>query len=196
MTQQTDFFSHALHTIVYAVGRAAVEADLDRHPETIRKSVKRRCLSQLKRLAIIIRRLLFLMALQLELAPLKPCAGRNYFEAGKADAPKTHSFSLAPPPVGKCPDFLRGPQIVPHRGPVPAAPLIARVQAMLNALKHCERRAKGLARTLQRWQARGDSKPHILPIPKTHRLPAALALVSGALTARLIESLRNWPDTS
>ena len=98
--------------------------------------------------------------------------------------------------TGETPDFLRGPQIVPDRGPVLAAPLIDRWQAMLETLRDSERRAKCLARTLQRQQARGEPKPFITPVPKTHAMPAALGIVSGGLTVQLIEALKGWPDTS
>ena len=83
-------------------------------------------------------------------------------------------------------------------GELPAAPLIARWEAMLDTLKSCKRRAKCLARTIQRWKADGEARPCITPIPKTYAMPAALGLVSGALTVQLTEALRDWPvqDTS
>ncbi len=87
---------------------------------------------------------------------------------------------------------------VPTRGPVPAAPLIARWEAMLETLKFCKRRAKCLARTIQRWKAEGEARPYIVPIPRTHAMPAALGIVSGGLTVQLIDALKTWPaaDTS
>jgi hypothetical protein len=53
---------------------------------------------------------------------------------------------------------------------------------MLATLKLYEPRAKCLARTIQRWQTAGEAKPHVPPIPNTHRMPGAIALVSGGLT--------------
>jgi hypothetical protein len=81
---------------------------------------------------------------------------------------------------------------------VPAAPLIARWEAMLETLKFCKRRAKCLARTIQRWKADGEARPYIAPVPRTHAMPAPLGLVSGGLTVQLTEALRDWPpaDTS
>jgi hypothetical protein len=101
---------------------------------------------------------------------------------------------MLPAQSGPCPHFLKGPVTVPSRGPVPAAPLIARWQAMLDTLKHHKRRAKRLARTIQRWQAAGEARPHVPPIPRSQRMPAALGLVSGGLTVKLIEALKAWPD--
>jgi hypothetical protein len=40
----------------------------------------------------------------------------------------------------------------------------------------------------------GEPKPYIVPIPKTHAMHRAVALVSGGLTVQLIEALREWPD--
>ena len=199
MTDLTDFITHAFKTIARAVAEAGVNADLFKQPELIPKTLKHRVSAELKRLAVLLRRLIFLMALQVELAPLVPRPARNYFEKseGEPEARKAF-FSALPVPVGETPDFLRGPITVPLRGPVPAAPLIARWEAMLDTLKHARRRAKCLARTIQRWKADGEARPYITPIPKTHAMPAVLAIVSGALTVQLTQALRDWPvqDTS
>ena len=199
MTQFSDFIIHAYKTIARAVAEAGVNADLFKQPELISKTVKHRVSVELKRLAVLLRRLIFLMALQVELAPLVPRPASNYFEKseGEPEARKAF-FSVLPVPAGEAPDFLRGPITVPLRGPVPAAPLIARWEAMLDTLKHARRRAKCLARTLQRWKADGEARPYIAPIPKSYAMPAALGIVSGGLTAQLIDALRDWPvqDTS
>ncbi|MAB09777.1 MAG: hypothetical protein CMF02_12905 [Hyphomonas sp.] len=176
-----------------------MNADLFKHPEMISKTLKRRVSAELKRLAVLLRRLIFLMAQQVELAPLVPRPARNYFEKtdGEPKARKAF-FSVLPVPAGEAPDFLHGPITVPTRGPVPAAPLIARWEAMLDTLKFCRRRAKCLARTIQRWKAEGEARPYVAPIPRTHAMPAPLGLVSGALTVQLTQALRDWPpaDTS
>ena len=195
MTDRAGFLSHALYTIARAIAEAGVNVDLFKTPETIAKSVNRKVRAELKRLAVLLRRLIFLMALQMELAPLKPRIGSNYYEPKQEDAAYRYVFTMVPAPSRPCPHFLKGPVTVPSRGPVPAAPLIARWQAMLDTLKHHKRRAKCLARTIQRWQAAGEARPHVPPIPNAHRMPAAIALVSGGLTVQLIEALKNWPDT-
>ncbi|WP_155840112.1 hypothetical protein, partial [Hyphomonas jannaschiana] len=117
----------------------------------ISKTVKRRVSAELKRLAVLLRRLIFLMALQVELAPLVPRPVSNYFEKAEGEAkPRKAFFSVLPTPASEAPDFLHGPITVPMRGAVPAAPLIARWEAMLDTLKYRQRRAKCLARTIQR----------------------------------------------
>ena len=199
MTHYSDFIIHAYKTIARAVAEAGVNADLFKQPEFIPKTLKRRVSAELKRLAVLLRRLIFQMALQVELAPLVPRPASNYFEKteGEPEARKAF-FSVLPVPAGEAPDFLHGPITVPTHGPVPAAPLIARWEAMLDTLKHARRRAKCLARTIQRWKADGEARPYIAPVPRTHAMPAPLGLVSGALTVQLTEALRDWPpaDTS
>ncbi len=196
MTDRTDFFSQAFYTIARAIAEAGVNVDLFKNPQTIAQSVNRRVRAELKRLAVLLRRLIFLAALQMELTPLKPRVGSNYYEPKKTDAEYRCTFTMVPAPSRPCPHFLEGPVTVPSRGPVPAAPLIARWNAMLDTLKHHKRRARCLARTIQRWQAAGEAKPHVPPIPHTHRMPAAVALVSGGLTVQLLEALKRWPDSS
>ncbi|MCA8892906.1 MAG: hypothetical protein KDA56_14065 [Hyphomonas sp.] len=197
MTDSTDFLSQAWHTLVRAIAETGVKADLYKTPETIAKSLNRRVRAELKRLAMLLRRLIFLIALQMKLAPLKPRIGSNYYDPRKADAEYRYIFTMVPAPSRPCPHFMKGPVTVPLRGPVPAAPLIARWQAMLDTLKHHKRRARRLARTIQRcWQAAGEARPHVPPIPHAHRMPAAIALVSGGLTVQLIEALKDWPSFS
>jgi hypothetical protein len=195
MTVLTDFLTQAWHTISRALAEAGVDAGLHKAPERIAKSAQRRLRAEIRRLAVLLRRLIFLMALQLELAPVKPRAGKNYFETSDGETEAHVTFSLVPVKAGEVPDFLRGPITVPVRGPVPAAPLIARWRAMLETLKHCHRRARCLARTIQRWQAEGQAKPCIsLPLD-SRRMPATLGLISVGLAAQLNEALKAWPDT-
>jgi len=194
MTDRTAFLSQAFNTLARAIAEAGVNAGLFKTPETISKSLNRRVRAELKRLAVLLRRLIFLLALQMELAPLKPRTGSNYYEPKKEDTDYRYVFTMAPAPSRPCPRFPKGPVSVPHRGPVPAAPLIARWNAMLDTLKHHKRRARRLARSIQRWQAAGEARPHVSPIPYAHRLPAPIALVSGGLTVQLIEALKAWPE--
>ena len=200
MTDLTDFLKHSHRTIARAVAETGVNADLLQFPEMIRKSVKRRVSAELKRLGVLLRRLIFLMALQVELAPLVPRPASNYFEKAEGEPePRRPFFSVLPAPASEAPDFLRGPAImVPMRGPVPAGPLIDRWIAMLETIKFAGRRANRLARTIQRWKAAGETRPYIAPIPKTYAMHRAVALVSGGLTVQLTRALSDWPlpDTS
>lgn len=196
MTGHAAFLNEALKTIARALAEAGVDADLHRQPATLSKSLKRRCMAELRRLTILIRRLIFLVALSIELAPLVRREGRNYFsDADAQPGPRRYSLRLAPAPAGVFPGSFRAISGVSVSGPVSAAPVIARWAALCLAVKYQVRRAKSLARTLQRWQAAGVPQPYVLPMARTHRLSPALGLVSGALTVRLNEALRRWPDT-
>jgi hypothetical protein len=86
MTDRTDFFSQAFYAIARAIAEAGVNVDLFKAPETIAQSVNRRVRAELKRLAVLLRRLIFLAALQMDLAPLTPRIGSNYYESKKEDA--------------------------------------------------------------------------------------------------------------
>ena len=199
MTDLSDFIQHAHRTIARAVAETGVNADLIQFPEMIRKSVKRRVSAELKRLGVLLRRLIFLMALRVELAPLVPRPASNYFEKAEGEPkPRRLFFSVLPSSASEAPDFLRGPVMVPMRGPVPAGPLIDRWIAMLATIKYAGYRANRLARTIQRWKAAGETRPYIAPIPKNYTMHHSMALVSGGLTVQLIEALKDWPtfDTS
>ena len=75
MTDLTDFLSLTWQTIGLAIAMAGFRAGLRDVPDTISKTMKRRCLAELKRIGIVLRRLIFLMALQVKLAPEKPRPG-------------------------------------------------------------------------------------------------------------------------
>ena len=70
MTDRTAFLSQAFNTLARAIAKAGVNVGLYKTPETISKSLNRRVRAELKRLAVLLRRLIFLLALQMELAPL------------------------------------------------------------------------------------------------------------------------------
>lgn len=83
MTDITNFRSHAQRTLAHNIAETGVNAGLFKAPETIVKTLWR-CISvELNRLGFLLRRLIFLMALQVELAPIKPRPDSNYLE--KAD---------------------------------------------------------------------------------------------------------------
>ena len=66
------FFEQAFRTVGDGLLRIVARANLHLKPMTLTKSLKRRCLADLRQLAVILRRLIFLMALAIELAPARP----------------------------------------------------------------------------------------------------------------------------
>ena len=190
MTDHTDFIEQGLHAAREALIDIGGAANLHLKPETISKSARRRCLAGFRQVAILIRRLLFLMALAIELAPARPRAARpaalppeGVEDVTATFGPQAGRFGLAPRLSGPLPDCFR-PLSGPHiSGPVPAAPLIARWVALLRVLKNPDAHARRLARTLRRWQARGEPRPHIAPMVARHRLRESAMDHPGLITA-------------
>jgi hypothetical protein len=122
----------------------------------------------------------------LQLAPVKPRPGSNYFEKRRRDEVEIHFLACrrrrAKPGL---------PVRAHHRADARArarAPLIDRWQAMLEALQGAARNA--LPAHCSASKRKAQPKPYIVPIPKTHAMHRAVALVSGGLTVQLIEALR------
>ena len=110
MTDLTAFILHAFRTIARAVAEAGVHAGLFKHPELISKTLKRRVSAELKRLGVLLRRLTFLMARPVELAPLVPRPVSNYFEKTEGELKaRTAFFSVLPTPATEAPDSQHGP---------------------------------------------------------------------------------------
>ena len=190
------FLSQAWNTLAHALADAAIAADLDLHPATLAKTVKRRCVAELRRLETLIRRLIFLMALSVELQPIAPREGRNYFrEEDTNPAPRKRSFRIAPAASVAFRGSIEGVSGGLQPGPVNAAPVIARWTQLAHVWQQRDRRARLLARTLQRWQAKGEPKPYVLPMTRLHRFTPELGLIASALPMLINKALQDWPDT-
>jgi hypothetical protein len=161
--------THAWKTLARAIAETGANAGLFKRLEAVPKTVRRHVSAELKRLGVLLRRLIFLIALRVEMAPVTPRPGTNYFEKTLGETQSKYTFSLVPTQANETPGFLRGPVTVPERGPALAAAPIVRWQAMPDTLKHANRRAKCLARTIQRWKANGEPKPTSCPSPE--RMP-------------------------
>ena len=98
MTGHTDSFSRAFSTLARATAEAGVNPDLYKKLRTISKSMNRRVRAELKRLAVLLRCLIFLAALRMELAPLTPRIGSNWYEPKKEDSDYRDFFNMVPAP--------------------------------------------------------------------------------------------------
>ena len=78
-------------------------------------------------------------------------------------------------------------------GPVSAAPVLTRWAALHKLIKHPDRAARRLARTLERWRAAKEPPPQISPAGATYRFGAELGLVASLLPQRLAAALSDWP---
>jgi len=201
MADNTAFLEQGIRAALYALADTASRANLHLKPKTITKSLKRRCMAEMKVIAVLIRRLIMLMALSIQLAPLKP---RTPKPAPKIEGaqdvtasfgPQPSGFSLAPPKAGPPMLCLSGVYVLPKRS-VDAAPVIARLVTLIRILKNPEPHAKRLARTIQRWQAAGEARPHVVLMAGRHRLDPELGLVASLLPQLLNDALKGWADTS
>ena len=191
----TAFIAQGLRAAGYALSDIAARANLHLKPETLTKSLKRRCMGQFRMLATLIRRLIFLLALSIEALPPGPepaTARARRCPAG----PRPPGFRMVPVVSGVFPESFRCASGVPAPGPVDAGLVLARWAALHRVLSNPLAPAVRLAQTLARWQATGEPKPMVGPSADTHRLPADLGLVASLLPDFLRKALERWPDTS
>ncbi|MEZ5946920.1 MAG: hypothetical protein R3C04_08755 [Hyphomonas sp.] len=192
----SSFIAEAWSQLARALSKTAAKAGLNHYPTLMSRCARGRCMRELRRLAVLIRRLIFLMALTLELAPAAPREGRNYFRAEEAKPRRCKPyFRITPVPAGALPELCRSVTVASRSGKVDAIPVLVRWMGLLDVVTHRERRAKCLARTIQRWQAKGEPKPHVAPTAHTHRFSAQLGLIAMALPMLLNTALQAWPDT-
>ena len=210
MSATDDFISRGLQQAEYALLNVRNLTDMVRAPLTLRRGVAQRARARLKMLEVIVRRLVLLLALSLRLAPVRPrapgpatplppcvedvthtypalAAPRRLLLAGRAVDP------CAAPPFGLFPCSFRA-------GPVPAAPVFARIIALHRVLAAPEAHARRLARTLARWKKKGEPRPVCLPVAGAYRLRPELGLIASALPGLVTAALGSWPgrgiDTS
>ena len=199
MAQTDDFIQHGLAVARNALTNIAGQANLHLKPEMLTKSARSRCMGRFRALLTVIRRLILLMALEVELPPLRQRMKQEASAPNGAEdvtagfGPQTAPLRLAPvrvPIAGEA--FLQAGRVM-MPGPVSAAPVIARWAALYRLLEHPGRAAKRLARTLERWRAAKEPPPHIQPSGAMYRFGAELGLVASLLPQRLAAALSDWP---
>ena len=199
MSEADEFLQRGWSVIADAVMDVAARDNLHLKPKTLSRAARSRCMGQFRVLFTLIQRLIMLMALEVELKPLRP---RHKHVADLPDStedvtasfgPQSAPLRLAPartPMTGAAfPDTRR----LADPGPVSAAPVLARWAALHKLIKHPGRAAKRLARTLERWRAAKEPAPQINPAGPTYRFGAELGLVASLLPQRLAAALSNWP---
>ena len=199
MAQTDDFIQQGLAAARDALMDVAGQANLHLKPRTLTKSARSRCMGRFRTLMTVIRRLILLMALAVELSPLRQ---RTKQDASAPDGvedvtagfgSQTAPLRLAPVRVPVAGDPFSGGDRALVSGPVSAAPVIARWAVLYRLLEHPGRAAKRLARTLERWRAAKEPPPHIQPGGAIYRFGAELGLVASLLPQRLAAALSDWP---
>ena len=171
MSHPPDLIHHGLEQARFALTNIIGLTNIHLKPLTLRRSLKRRASGRLKQLEVIVRRLLTLMALALELAPVRPRTG------------------LTPATTSPLPE---GTEIVTF----PAPYRFALVSALYKVLEAPDLYARRLARSLARQQKRGDPKPVALPMASAYRLRPELGAVATALPGLLNAALETWDNSS
>ena len=197
MTNPSAFVTHGIAHAQRALESVAAMTNAHLNPSTLKRTLAQRARAELARLEIIIRRLLTLMALGLVLPPVSirafsvhpSCTGRVETKAS------TGLTGLSPRLIG--PDMERAGLATTARacGPVPAAPILARLAALQELLAAPEAHAKRLARTLERHRKAGDPAPMALPMPRSHRLPPELGAIATALPELLRDAFKSWESS-
>lgn len=209
MSVEKAFFEQGFRVAMDAMVEAVGKAGLHLRPETLAPGVARRCRQAFRRIATIVRRLIFLMALQVELPPVRPAGPRapatppltetDVEDVTASFGPQPRGLALAPgktaPPPDIVPSIVKGLYGV-HKGcPVPPGPLLARWAALHRVLKDPEAHARRLAFTLRRWRQAGEAAPVCFPLGHEHRLPRELGLVARVLPQLIRRGLETWNDT-
>ena len=195
----TDYIVFALQQVRVSLAEATYDAGLTRSSDTVPQSAARWWRTRVKTLAIILRRLIMLMALGLTLDPLKPRAAKSAApeeEPVLTKAQIPYSIALS----GQTQTYsLDGPDF-PGGGPgasglVPVAGLMRRFEALARILRNPEKYAVRVARVMARQHRAGASRPLCLPIP-THRLKPELGAVAAGLPMLLADAFGRWIDSS
>lgn len=179
--------------------------NLHLRPEKMPRTRRARANGRLKQIEQIVRRLLFLMALNLHIVfapPRKRAPAPDLPEGvelvtfpGAAD----HRFALLPRPArpfpaGQATDILQTGAGL--SGPVPTAKLLARIRAVYRVLKSPDSAAKRLARAIQRLKARGEPRPLAGHARSAFRLSPELGALSTALPGLLNAALEaTWEES-
>ncbi|KDA02925.1 hypothetical protein [Hyphomonas oceanitis] len=194
MTNTSAFVSHGIAQAQRALSAVATMTNAHLNPSTLKRTLAQRARAELARLEIIIRRLLVLMALGLVLPPVTIRASSGHHSDTEPVETKAsgHLLGLSPRILG--PGMVGDGLATATRacGPVPAAPILARLAALQELLAAPEAHARRLARTLERQRKAGEAAPMALPMHRTHRMPPELGAIATALPELLRHAFKSW----
>ena len=194
-----DFISFSLQQVRISLAEATYDAGLTRNTDTISYAAARQFRAHVKQLAIILRRLIMLMALSLTLDPVKarerkaaepddePVVTKAQIPFSIALSGQTQFYTLDDP------GFPEG--VASGSGPVPVASLMRCFEALGRILRHPEKYALRVARVMERRRRAGAPRPLCAPI-ETHRLKPELGTAAAGLPMLLADAFARWNDTS
>ncbi|MCH2456658.1 MAG: hypothetical protein MK186_01265 [Henriciella sp.] len=197
MTQLTGFIEEGFSTVREAVVEVMDRLSVDFRPE-VTQALARYARRQIKLVEILLRRLILLLASDVELAP--PVKAPSTPPAREPQTPKTRAgaFKLLPKlgQAGTPIERLRALHTLPARKNTASAPLLHRLRTLLRHLENPMPLARRMARILERIKAEGEPRPVILPLAGQHRAAPQLALLTTSLMLHGNDVLRDWFDTS
>ena len=195
MTQATSFIEEGIAAVRDAVVETMDRVSVDFRP-VLTQAVARYARRQIKLLETMLRRLLVLIAAEIELAPAAPTEPSA--SKGTSRHTKPSAFQLVPyrGPESGMAERLRKIPADPAWPNTASAPLLHRLGVLLRHLENPEPLARRMARMLSAASADGDPRPAVPPQSGLTRVPPRLALMAHALPVRTSEALRKWFDTS
>ncbi|RIJ24004.1 hypothetical protein D1224_07095 [Henriciella barbarensis] len=197
MTQLTGFIEEGFSTVREAVVEVMDRLSVDFRPQ-VTQAVARYARRQIKFIEILLRRLILLLASEIELAP--PAKATSTPSTREPQTPETRAstFKLLPKlgEAGTPFERLRALHTAPSCRNTASAPLLHRLGTLLHHLENPMPLARRMARILGRLKVEGEPRPVILPLAGLHRAAPQLALLTTSLMLHGNDVLRDWFDTS
>lgn len=206
------FIRDSFNAMIGALQCAAERAGLITRHAPVTRAAARRFMSRLRQLETVLRRLLVLMAAELDLG-VKPLIPEEAGISSNQTAPSQTS-SAHPERARKTGTRTPGFPLLrilrpytaedaarlsalPRRAPRPVDEtlLVHRYCTLLKHLQHPERLARRMARHLARLRAAGEIRPTCEPQPSLHRLSPELGALAACLPAMIAAALSDWYDS-
>lgn len=195
MSRLTAFLEDSLKALREALLDASARAGLHLHPKTISKALATKLRASLKLAGIMLRRLVLLMALEVELP--EPAPPRQHAPQERAPRKPGYRFQLFPAHRydGAALEALRDRPRPEKPGPVSVIPLRDRHETLMTLLRDPEKLARRMAFRLRALKAAGPVVARILPQRGLYRLDPRLGLIAQAVAERLNEGMRAYFDS-
>lgn len=197
MTQLTGFIEEGFSTVREAVVEMMDRLSVDFRPE-VTQALARYARRQVKFIEILLRRLILLLASEIELAPPAKASANPPTRESQNTKTRAGAFKLLPKlgQAGTPIERLRALHTPPARKNTASAPLLHRLRTLLRHLENPMPLARRMARILDHLKAEGEPRPVILPLAGLHRAAPPLALLTTSLMLHGNDVLRDWFDTS
>lgn len=197
MTQLTGFIEEGFSTVRETVVEVMDRLSVDFRPE-VTQSLARYARRQIRFMEILLRRLILLLASDVELAPHAKAPSAPPTREPQSTKTRAGAFKLLPKlgQAGTPIEHLRALRTPPGRRNTASAPLLHRLSTLLHHLENPMPLARRMARILDRLKAEGEPRPVILPLAGQHRAAPQLALLTTSLMLHGNDVLRDWFDTS